>query len=217
MQKIIFVRGDMPKKTDLEQVKSYFDKRIHEHGASPRGSDWNSVSSQNIRFDQLFKVVEGNVPFSVLDYGCGYGAFADYLFEKDCDADYHGFDILESAVSTAREFHQAKPKRTFYSDQSLLPVCDYVVASGIFNFRGDHLFEAWTEYVIGVLIEFDRLGQRGFASNFLTKYSDADKMRPDLYYADPLYVFDYCKRNFSRNIALLHDYDLYDFTIVVRK
>jgi len=51
----------------------------------------------------------------------------------------------------------------------------------------------------------------------LTKYPDAARMRSDLYYADPGFFFDYCKRNFSRNVALLHDYNLYDFTILVRK
>jgi hypothetical protein len=67
------------------------------------------------------------------------------------------------------------------------------------------------------LDNIDRLSRRGFSSNFLTKYSDEDKMRNDLYYADPLFLFDYCKRKFSRNVALLHDYGLYDFTILVRK
>ncbi|HAW53355.1 MAG TPA: SAM-dependent methyltransferase, partial [Flavobacteriales bacterium] len=47
--------------------------------------------------------------------------------------------------------------------------------------------------------------------------SDPDRKRPDLYYGDPCFFFDYCKRNFSRNVALLHDYNLYDFTILVRK
>jgi hypothetical protein len=30
-------------------------------------------------------------------------------------------------------------------------------------------------------------------------------------------IFDICKRKFSRNVALLHDYGLYEFTILVRK
>jgi hypothetical protein len=29
--------------------------------------------------------------------------------------------------------------------------------------------------------------------------------------------FDHCKRNFSRQVALLHDYGLWEFTILVRK
>ena len=206
----------MSKIPNLEHVKSYFDKRIQEHGASPRGSDWNSETSQNLRFDQLLKVVESQ-SFSLLDYGCGYGALADYLVAKGLEADYYGYDILESAIETARQAHAGKLKRVFFTDTAQLPACDYTVASGIFNFRGEQSFEDWTEYVLGVLSEFDRLSRRGFSSNFLTKYSDADKMRPDLYYADPMFLFDYCKRNFSKNVALLHDYRLYDFTLIVRK
>ena len=206
----------MSKTPNLDQVKSYFDKRIHEHGASPRGSDWNSEASQNIRFDQLLKVIETD-SFSLLDYGCGYGALADYLTRKGFNVDYYGFDILESAIETARAAHAGKPRRVFFYEKSDLSQYDYVVASGIFNYRGEQSFDAWTEYVLEILEEFNRISGRGFSSNFLTKYSDADKMRPDLYYADPGFLFDFCKRKFSRNVALLHDYDLYDFTIIVRK
>lgn len=207
----------MSKTPNLDQVKSYFDKRIHEHGASARGSDWNSETSQNTRFDQLLKVIEGNDPFSILDYGCGYGALADYLVEKGLESDYYGFDILESAIDTADKAHAGKARRTFFADKSRLSVYDYVISSGTFNFRADHSFEAWTEFTISALTEFNAFSRHGFASNFLTKYSDAEKMRSDLYYADPLYLFDYCKRNFSKNVALLHDYHLYDFTLIVRK
>jgi len=206
----------MPNIPNLDHVKSYFDKRIQEHGASPRGSDWNSEAAQNTRFDQLLKVVEAQA-FSLLDYGCGSGALADYLNTKGYEVDYYGYDILESAIETARHVHINKPRRSFFTEKSQLPICDYTVASGIFNFRGEQSFDDWTEYVLGVLTEFNQLSLRGFSSNFLTKYSDADKMRPNLYYADPLFLFDYCKRNFSKNVALLHDYRLYDFTVIIRK
>ena len=206
----------MSKIPNLDHVKSYFDKRMREHGASPRGSDWNSETSQNTRFDQLQKVIEAQ-SCSLLDYGCGYGALADFLETKGFDVDYYGYDILESAIETARKVHMNKPRRVFFTDKSQLPICDYAIASGIFNFRGEQSFENWTEYVLSVLNEFNQLSQHGFSSNFLTKYSDADKMRSDLYYADPLFLFDYCKRNFSKNVALLHDYRLYDFTLIVRK
>ncbi len=200
----------------MEQVKSYFGKRIEQHGASPRGADWNGTESQNTRFDQLLKIVEAS-SFSILDYGCGTCALADYMDQIGLHADYYGFDILESAIEIARQSQGGKPNRTFFTEQDKLPVCDYVVASGVFNVRGEQSFETWTQYVVNSFHRFNDLSRKGFASNFLTKYSDADKMRADLYYADPLYLFDYCKRNFSKNVALLHDYRIYDFTILVRK
>jgi hypothetical protein len=207
----------MTKNPGLDQVKTYFDKRIREYGASPHGADWNGEESQNIRFDQLLKVIDGAKPFTLLDYGCGWGALVDHLDRKNLNAEYVGFDILESAIEIARKTHAGRSGCKFTSDKDGLTRCDYVLASGIFNFRGEQSFEAWTEYTLGVLAEFNALSRYGFSTNFLTKYSDADKMRDDLYYADPLYLFDHCKRNFSRNVALLHDYRLYDFTLIVRK
>ncbi len=63
----------------------------------------------------------------------------------------------------------------------------------------------------------NRFSRKGFAFNCLTSYSDKERMREDLYYSDPCFLFDYCKRHFSKNVALLHDYGLYEFTVLVRK
>jgi hypothetical protein len=76
--------------------------------------------------------------------------------------------------------------------------------------------ENWRAYILETIKNFADLSTKGFAFNMLTLYSDAEKMRPDLYYGDPTFFFDHCKRNYSRNVALLHDYELYDFTILVR-
>ena len=51
----------------------------------------------------------------------------------------------------------------------------------------------------------------------LSTYSDPDKRRDDLFYADPGSFFDLCKQRFSPRVALLHDYPLYEFTVIVRK
>ena len=67
------------------------------------------------------------------------------------------------------------------------------------------------------LDSFDRLSTKGFAFNLLTRYSDSELMRPDLYYADPLFLFDYCKNKYSRLVSIIHDYPLYEFTVLVRK
>ena len=56
--------------------------------------------------------------------------------------------------------------------------------------------------------------RQGIAFNMLTSYSDWTS--PKLYYADPLQVFDRCKRELWRDVALLHDYGIYEFTMLVR-
>lgn len=94
---------------------------------------------------------------------------------------------------------------------------DYSVASGIFNVRLKSPNGIWKKHILDTLDQMDRFSQKGFSFNCLTKYSDKEKMRPYLYYADPLFLFDFCKRKYSKNVALFHDYGLYEFTILVRK
>ena len=74
----------------------------------------------------------------------------------------------------------------------------------------------WSVLVAG-LAGISLLAGAGFAFNCLTSYSDHDKMRDYLYYADPLAIFDHCKKHYAKDVALLHDYGLYEFTILVRK
>ena len=105
----------------------------------------------------------------------------------------------------------------FVSDRGGLTRADFVVASGIFNVRMNASDADWHGYVLSTIDELATLALRGFAFNALTAYSDADKRRKDLYYADPLEIFDYCKRTHSPQVALLHDYPLYEFTIIVRR
>lgn len=208
----------MEKEKNLKEVRDYFQKRLDEFGATPRGADWNSVQSQFRRFAQLAKVIINNENFTILDYGCGYGAFADYLDQERLNfSRFFGFDILETMITKAKEIHSDQARFFFSSNLNEIPNIDYAVASGVFNIRTNASYHEWTEYVLFCLQQINQKVIKGFASNFLTKYSDPEKMVASLYYADPCYIFDYCKTHFSKNVALLHDYDLYDFTIIVRK
>ena len=119
-------------------------------------------------------------------------------------------------VEHARREYQASPGVSFVTAEEALEPADYTVASGIFNVKLDVSEEDWREYVVRTVETLARFSRRGFAFNMLTSYSDADRMRPDLYYGDPSFFFDHCKRTHSLNVALLHDYGLYEFTMIVR-
>ena len=202
------IRGD---------VESYYSDKIEVHGPTAQGVDWNSPDSQRLRFVQLLKLVDRNQPFTINDYGCGYGALADYLRSEGYAFQYLGFDISRKMVAKANELHAAMQGVTFVGKERDLREADYTVASGIFNVKLKAATEAWEGYMLRTLERISSLSKRGFAFNVLTKYSDAEFQRPDLYYADPLFLFDHCKTKFSRFVSLLHDYPLYEFTILVRK
>jgi SAM-dependent methyltransferase len=200
----------------LDAVERYYSAKFDEHGPRAQGVDWNSAESQELRFVQfthLFR--QENDRFSINDLGCGYGAFAAFLQQHGYDARYTGYELspamLEAARATFRE-----NKDVQFVHGSILEAADYSVASGIFNVRLGFDEDEWRAYVEATIDDLAGASRSGFAFNMLTSYSDPDRRRPDLYYTDPGAVFDLCKRRYSRQVALLHDYGLWEFTIVVR-
>lgn len=198
------------------RVEAYYTEKLQQHGATARGVDWNSEASQRLRFEQLLKVVPAQGPFSLNDYGCGYGALLDHLDASDRPARYHGHDISPAMIASARARFADRPGVTFSSDPRELPLADVTVASGIFGVLAGSDEASWLGYVRDTACRMAEHSLRGIAFNMLTSYSDAGRMTPRLHYADPCKVFDWCKRELSRHVALLHDYGLYEFTVIVR-
>jgi SAM-dependent methyltransferase len=201
----------------LASVQEYYDGKIRTHGPTARGVDWNSQESQQLRFAQLLKLIDHSRPFTLNDFGCGYGALIDCLQQRNYQFHYVGFDISAEMIARAEALHPRSSQIEFVQDKGQLRQADYTVASGVFNVKLNTAGEEWRQYILAVLDTMNALSRAGFAFNALTKYSDAEFMRPDLYYADPLFLFDHCKSRYSKFVALLHDYPLYEFTILVRK
>jgi SAM-dependent methyltransferase len=200
-----------------QTVERYYADRLREFGATARGVDWNSADSQELRFDQLLTVVQDAAGASLLDVGCGYGALLDTIRRRALPLDYRGCDFSDEMVAAARRRHAADPHAAFATDVAVFGPSTYAVASGIFNVKLHHGDAEWRAYVLDTLRQLDAAGTRGFAFNMLSTYSDVDRRRDTLHYADPLEMFDLCKRTYSLRVALLHDSPLYEFTIVVRK
>jgi SAM-dependent methyltransferase len=201
--------------TVVNRVARYYASKLAAHGPTPKGVDWSTEESQMVRFEQLMSVIDGS-DASVCDYGCGYGAFLDFMRARGQGGAYVGFDAAKEMVETARALHAADPRATFVDSRADLKACDYTVASGIFNVRLTTPVPEWQQYMEATIDDLASLSRRGFAFNVLTSYSDADKMRADLYYADPRQVLDHCLARWPRRVAVLHDYGLYEFTVRVR-
>ncbi len=189
------------------------------HGATPLGVDWNGEESQFRRFHELMRVADDEQSesrFSILDFGCGYGGMLDYLQPVYGERiSYTGYDLSQAMIDEAKVKYANRGEFT----QELNPSknWDYLVASGVFNVKQDRSNAEWLDYILQVLEDFHRMSTKGFAFNVLTSYSDFEYMRDYLYYAEPELLFTHCKKQFSRKVALLHDYPLYEFTIIVKK
>ncbi|VVE84724.1 class I SAM-dependent methyltransferase [Pandoraea sputorum] len=200
----------------LEEVATYYSGKLAEHGETPRGVDWNSEAGQTARFTQLVKLLPPQDDFLIQDIGCGYGALYEFLSTRYDTFAYRGIDVSEAMLRSARARLGTAKNIEFKATLDKGDFADFSVASGIFNVKLNRSDEEWRDYVEQTLERMAETSRKGFAFNCLTSYSDAEYMRADLFYADPCRLFDFCKRKFSRNVALLHDYELYEFTILVK-
>lgn len=202
----------------LSGVANLYSKSLAEHGLSPMSVGWKNLDQQQLRFDKLALVLEGDnsETITVNDWGCGYAAMFDYLnsrLEKRL-TEYYGYDISQEMLDAARK--QVTDPRAHFSDApQVTELVDYSFVSGTFNVRLDASETEWHDYMEKTLYHLAQHSRRGFAFNVLTSY--VDWKEDHLYYADPAIYFDFCKRNISRYVTLIHDYPLYEWTMYVRK
>ena len=204
----------------MEKINSdiinYYNKRIVEFGANSAGVDWNGLESHHFRFSQLCKIITTQ-NYSILDYGSGYGALVDYLDQSFPSFEYVGYDIAEEMIKAGNHKFENRKTVAFKGNMNEITPKDYCISSGIFNVKLNNDVEEWKRYVIENLDNMNKLSTKGFSFNLLTSYSDKDFMKDYLFYAEPEWFFKHCKENYSKQVAILHDYPLYEFTILVRK
>jgi len=197
------------------KIINYYNKKVKEYGPISKGVDWNGKESQYLRFDILSNIFEEKSDFSLLDYGCGYGEFLNYLDKNHYkNISYTGFDLSNEMITRAKlKF----PNNYFTNKIPHNPVYDYTILSGTLHIKLENSESKWKKHIIKTLNHLNQISKKGFAFNLLTSYSNKEYMKDYLYYASPEEIFKYCKLNFSKNVLLDHSYNLYEFTVFVKK
>ncbi|HEV7377712.1 MAG TPA: class I SAM-dependent methyltransferase [Pyrinomonadaceae bacterium] len=203
----------------LSGIAQLYEKSLSDHGLSSKSVGWKDEDSQLLRFDKLVSVIASRhaaEEISVSDFGCGYGAMFNYLDDLAGVrlGKYYGYDISEEMLTAAKR-SVADPRAEFIQSSEVKTEADYSFVSGTFNVKLEASDEAWAEHVKKVLVNLASTSRKGFAFNLLSTY--VDWKQDHLFYADPFLFFDFCKRNISPYVSLLHDYPLYEWTIIVRK
>jgi hypothetical protein len=203
-------------KIGLREIERLYTEGIAKYGLNSQSVGWKDEESQNLRFKKLVELVDDKDEFiTVNELGCGYGAMFDFFKKSNFNiSHYRGYDISKKMIENAKKFIDDKRAEFIHGDK-ITKIADYCFASGIFNVKFDVNDNLWQKYMEHILYNMNEYSQRGFSFNVLTTYVDYKK--DHLYYADPLYYFDFCKRNFTKNVSLLHDYELFEWTIICRK
>lgn len=200
----------------LSHAASYYESALAQHGTTPQGVDWNGAESHDRRHAQFLRLLAEDTRASVIDLGCGFGDFLRFLRTAGYRGRFIGYDVAPSMIEKAKELHSGDRDCLWHVGARPPEQADFAVASGIFNVRGDIPEEDWKAYVHDTIDILARAGRRGFGFNVLSLSSDPDRRRPNLHYADPAALLGHCLSRYGRSVALLQDYGLYEFTVIVR-
>jgi len=198
-------------------VATYYASKLAAHGPTPQGVDWNGAASHELRHRQFLRLLDGIPDASLLDLGCGFGDFFRFLRAEGHRGQYIGYDVAPSMIMEALRLHGQGADRQWRVGAEPEDAADFAIASGILNVKGNTPVEVWERYVLETIDILARVGRRGFAFNVLSLSSDPERRATNLYYADASKMLSYCLDRYGRSVALLQDYGLYEFTVIVRQ
>jgi SAM-dependent methyltransferase len=203
-----------------EDLRTHYQGLFRRYGNDHRAVQHADRVSQLKRFELLAGILPPE-PFSVIDVGCGLGHFHDFLADRKLEFDYLGVDIVHEFIEEAERAHAGVPNARFrvldVRAEELPRGYDYGVVCGVFNNRMDDN----DRFMRDVLVKLFAATAKGIAFNAISTY--VDYQDDELYYANPLEVFDFCKRRLSRKVTLRHDYVTkegsipYEYTVYVYK
>jgi SAM-dependent methyltransferase len=199
------------------KVRAYYSDAVERFGPAPLGVDWPNQPSQYLRFVQLLKICDFEQPFSLNDFGCGYGALLDFMALRHSGArvTYRGIDLSPQMIAVARRRWATRPNTTFVVGARCRQAADYSVASGVFNVRLGQAIGEWEAYIESILLDLRRNSRVGFAANFMLPL-DRAPTESELYRTSARRWVTYCRRELGCTIRPITRYGLREFTLLAR-
>jgi SAM-dependent methyltransferase len=199
------------------QLVREMEGNLVKHGDSYLGVGWTKKKENaDVRYKVMLELMEGREPSTLLDFGCGAAHLYEYMVAQGIDwVRYSGLDLSPKYLNLCRTKH---PHLTFYGDDVLdpsarVPMHDYVVMNGVFNYKGDFSFDEMWSYCQRLLIKVSSLAAKGFAFNVVSKHVDWE--RDDLFHLPFDLLAEFLYKNVSRQFTFRHDYGLFEYTTYV--
>lgn len=199
-------------------MHQHYSATFQAHGCTSAGVDWGSDAARATLRHQKMSALFTTERFSVLDVGCGFGAFLDYLkLQPHLAVEYTGIDVVAPMIEAGRNRHPDVRFRA--ADFMECPVeeeaYDYVVCNGILTQKLEASLQAMDQFTKTLLTRMFRFCSRGIAFNMMT--SKVNFMAPNLFYKSPLETLGWTLETLSPHVRMDHAYPLYEYTTYVYK
>jgi SAM-dependent methyltransferase len=192
---------------------------LEKHGDSALGVGWPRGDADTRYRVMLDLLLPSPSPVTLLDFGCGGSHLYEYILRHKLDRIvYAGLDLSHRFLDLSkRKF----PDVVYYCVDVLdplsppLPVFDYVIMNGIFNYRGTLPEVAMFEYLRKLVRRVFEMAAVAIAFNVMSKQVDWE--REDLFHLPVDLLLSFLSQEVSRHVVIRHDYGLYEYTVFVYK
>ncbi len=194
------------KEKEKQRIKDLYRERLNQYGATHEALGWPR-NDQHIRFSNLVKYWNYKNK-TIVDYGCGFGDFYQYLESTGIMCDYLGLDLSHEMIDIAQKSHPDVNFKTISEPLADLPKCDIITACGTHAlYLEDNL-----NFIKESFQKFAVTAKEGFVVTFLSSFST--KKNKKNYYANPMVILEYAY-TISKRIIMDNSFMPYEFAIFV--
>jgi len=193
-----------------------YKAKFKEFGVSPQALQWKSKGAAHQRFRQFWAEIDFDNK-SVLDVGCGFGEFGNFLTKRYENVVYKGVDIMPEIIASGKEKYPQLDLETqdFFSHPKA-EIYDTIICSGALNsnFGTEKENLDFRKNAIKIIFEH---ATNVVAFNMLGGHpSNSNNSECNIWYADSLEILEYCM-SLTRRVILRQNYHPSDFTIFMYK
>jgi SAM-dependent methyltransferase len=186
-------------------IAGFYTGLIERFGHDPRSCDYGTPGAQATKF-RVLAGVTALAGRSVLDVGCGFADWSDWLDREVGAVRYTGIDITAAMIDEARRLHPSLDLRVAnVLDGDVEGPFDVVTANGIFYLLGADA----PSLMQRIVTKMYDLCSVAVAFNTMSSWAPAD---PGEFAADPHETVEFC-RSLTPWVTLRHDYHHRDFTV----
>ena len=193
----------------FNEIGNYYDRLVGRYGHDHRACDYSQAQSQVLKF-KIISQVSSFDDKTVLDVGCGFADYKEFLEKRYRNIRYTGIDLSGEMVSEALRANPGSDIRQANLLTDDIGLFDIVIANGIFYLLGT---DAWhlTQQLIARMFACANTAVAFNSLSILARDQEATE-----FYADPARVLAFCL-TLTPHVILRHDYHDRDFSVYLYK
>lgn len=206
------------------QIIDHYTECFKKFGETSKGVDWPNMKDLEKRFGVMLDITKHQTPnnkkIKILDLGCGFGLFLDFINQKNLPnegLDYSGIDLSEPMIKSAQK---KWPKENFFIHDIIKnPLSensyDYIIMNGLLTEKLGLSFEEMFEHAKTLVKSAFNSCKIGLAFNVMSNH--VDWKREDLFHLSFDDLGNFLTKECGRNFIIRSDYGLYEYTVYLFK